>query len=230
LFTTWLGLLWGLAQGVRHALEPDHLAALSTLVADKRTPRSAAGYALAWGAGHALMLLAVGGVFVLVRTHVPDRVAASFEFAVAVMLVALGVSALRRAIAVGRSGPAAEHVHAFATHVHAGPADHVHLRSVTLARRPLIVGCVHGLAGSGALTALVLSEMKSTVLALVCIAIYGGGAALGMATLAGLAGVPLARLQRTRRGVPALLIATGALSLGLGLVWGWSAGNAVLFG
>jgi hypothetical protein len=174
------------------------------------------------------MLLAVSGVFVLVRAHMPDRVAASFELAVAVMLVALGTGALRRAIGAGRSGPAAEHAHAFATHAHAGPPDHVHLRNITLARRPLIVGCVHGLAGSGALTALVLSQTKSTVLALACIAIYGGGSALGMATLAGLAGVPLARLRRTPRGVPTLLIATGTLSLGLGLAWGWSAGNAIL--
>jgi len=230
LFTTWLGLLWGLAQGARHALEPDHLAALSTLVAERRTSRSAASYALSWGAGHALVLLAVGGILVVVRGHMPDRVVALFEFAVAVMLVLLGGSALRRAIAAGRSGTAVEHVHAFATHVHAGPADHLHLRGLTLARRPLLVGCVHGLAGSGALTALVLSQMKSTLLAMVGIATYGGGAALGMAALAGLAGVPLAHLQHTRRGIPALLVATGTLSLGLGLLWGWSAGNAVLFG
>ena len=166
----------------------------------------------------------------LVRGHMPDRVAALFEFAVAVMLVLLGASALKRAVAAGRSGIAVEHLHSFASHVHAGPADHVHVQGVTLARRPLIVGCLHGLAGSGALTALVLSQTRSTLLAVAGIAIYGGGAALGMATLAGLAGLPLARLQHRRRAIPALLVATGALSLGLGLRWGWSAGNAVLFG
>jgi high-affinity nickel-transport protein len=222
-----LGLLWGLAQGMRHALEPDHLAALSTLVADRRSPRSAASYAVAWGVGHALVLLAFGGALLLVRGHVPDRVGACFELLVAAMLIVLGVRGLRAAF-VRPAGDGVEHAHTTVKHSHAGPHDHVHLQGLTLSRRPLVVGCVHGLAGSGALAALVMPGMKSALAGVVYMAVYGGGATLGMAMLAGLVGVPLARLVRTPRGVPVLLGATGALSVIFGVVWGYSAAGGAL--
>jgi hypothetical protein len=225
LLETILGLLWGLAQGVRHALEPDHLAAVSTLVADRRSSRQAASYAVAWGLGHALVLLAFGGALILVRARLPERAAACLELAVAAMLVALGVRAVRRAFVRGPGG-ALSHDHGDGDHLHAGPADHVHVRGLTLSTQPLVVGCIHGLAGSGALAAVVLSQMATPIAGLAYMAVYGGGAALGMAALAGVAGVPLAKLVRTRRGVPILLGTTGGLSLALGLVWAWTAGTA----
>jgi hypothetical protein len=229
LLTTALGLLWGLLQGMRHALEPDHLAAVSTLVAERRSARSAASYAMAWGLGHALVLLAFGGALLLLRGHVPVRVAAGFELLVAIMLVFLGARAVRRAF-VQPEGPAVDHAHASGSHAHAGPVDHVHFRRWALARRPLVVGCIHGLAGSGALAALVMPGMSSTVAGLAYLALYGGGAALGMSALAGVVGIPLARVVRAPRGVRALLVTTGALSLLLGVAWGWTAASAALVG
>ena len=105
MLTTVLGLLWGLAQGVRHALEPDHLAAVSTLVAERRTARSAASYAVAWGVGHALVLLAFGGAL-LAREGAtfPSASAPGSSSLVAAMLVVLGVRALRRAFVHGGAG------------------------------------------------------------------------------------------------------------------------------
>jgi hypothetical protein len=227
--TTALGLLWGLAQGVRHALEPDHLAAVSTLVAERRSARSAAWYAMAWGAGHALVLLAFGGALLVLRGQVPARLAAGFELLVAFMLIFLGARAMRRAF-VHPDGPPIDHAHATGAHSHAGPSDHVHVHGWALARRPLIVGCIHGLAGSGALAALVMPGMTSPAAGLTYMALYGGGAAIGMAALAGIAGVPLARVARARRGVRALLATTGALSLVLGIAWGWTAASAAMMG
>jgi hypothetical protein len=217
LLTTWLGLLWGLGQGVRHAVEPDHLAAVSTLVAERRSARSAASYAVVWGAGHALVLLAVGGALLLLRMRMPERAAAVFELVVAVMLVVLGIRALRRALVAGRRAPA--------PHAHDGAE---HIMGFAVARQPLVVGCIHGLAGSGALAALVVAQIRSPVAGLVYMVLYGGGAALGMAMLAGLVGVPLARLVHTKRGVPVLLATTGTLSLVLGVAWGWSAAGPAL--
>jgi hypothetical protein len=210
---------------VRHALEPDHLAAVSTLVADRRSARHAASYAAAWGLGHALVLVAFGGALILVRARLPERVAAGFELAVAAMLVVLGVRAIARARIHGAGGlthehPAGDDGHAAVPHGH---DDHVHVRGLTLAKQPLLVGCVHGLAGSGALAAVVLSQVSSPLAGLAYVAVYGGGAALGMAMLAGVAGVPLARIVRTRHGMPILLGTTGGLSLVLGLVWAWTA-------
>jgi hypothetical protein len=133
------------------------------------------------------------------------------------MLVALGARALTRALTRrrGQSTPRALEAHA-------------QQPGFLLAPQPLIVGCVHGLAGSGALAALMVAQMRSFAAGLVYMAVYGAGAALGMAMLAGLAGVPLARLVRTRRGVSVLLAATGCLSLVLGVGWGWAAWRPAL--
>jgi high-affinity nickel-transport protein len=218
-------MFWGLAQGMRHALEPDHLAAVSTLLAERRSPRSAASYALAWGLGHAVVLLAFGGALLLVQGQVPPRVGTGFELLVAAMLVVLGVRGLRLAF-VRPGGDPVEDAHHHGPHQHSH-SDHVHLKGLTLARRPLLVGCIHGLAGSGALAALVIPGMRSTLAGFAYIALYGGGAALGMAMLAGVLGVPLAKLVHTPRGVPLLLGTTGALSLLFGLAWGWSAASAL---
>jgi hypothetical protein len=227
LLETMLGLVWGLAQGVRHALEPDHLAAVSTLVADRKSARQATSYALAWGLGHALVLLAFGGALLVVRAQLPARVAACFELGVAVMLVVLGLRALRRAW-VRDARAVLSHQHPAGEHEHSGPADHVHLRGLTLAKQPLVVGCIHGLAGSGALAAVVLAQMASPLAGLAYMAVYGGGAAIGMAGLAGVAGVPLATIVRTRHGMPIVLGTSGGLSLLLGIVWAWTAGTAAL--
>jgi len=210
---TCLGLLWGLLQGVRHAIEPDHLAAVSTLVAQRRGERPATAYAAAWGAGHAAVLLAVGGGLFLLRARLPGRVAAGFELCVALVLVLLGSRALRGSLRAVRPD--------------ASPRP-AHPGSRAAAGQPLLVGCVHGLAGSGAVAAVVGAQMPSAVAGLAYLVLYGGGAALGMAMLAGAAGVPLAWLLRTRRGFPALLATTGSVSLVLGIAWGWSAARPAL--
>ena len=97
--------------------------------------------------------------------------------------------------------------------------DHVHLDKCTLARLPFAVGLVHGLAGSGALAALVASHMTSPAFALSFITIYAVGAAAGMATLAGVLGWPLARLARAPRVVPVLVGLSASASLVVGVVW-----------
>ena len=102
------------------------------------------------------------------------------------------------------------------------------MRGFTLARTPLVVGSIHGLAGSGMLAALVMPGMRSALAGLLYMLVYGSGATLGMAILAGLVGLPLARLVQTRRGVPVLLGATGALSLVFGVAWGWAAAGVAL--
>lgn len=216
-----VGWLFGLAQGVRHAIEPDHLAAVSTVVAEQRSARASMFFAAAWGVGHALVLCVVGGVLFVARHEMPERLEHLFELGVAVMLVGLGLRAIRHAVRAGRGGAVTMHRHGAHTHAHGASAPHVHLRGWTLARRPLLIGVVHGLAGSGALTALVASSFGSAASGLLFMALYGAGAAIGMALLAGVVGVPLARFMSTRWGSTILLGSTGAFSLVLGFVWGW---------
>jgi hypothetical protein len=207
--------------GMRHALEPDHLAAVSTLVTRERGGYKAALLGACWGIGHTFALLAVGIVLVALRAEMPARVADLFEFFVAIMLVALGVRAIYAAARQGTTGPAHVHHHGRTVHVHPGMPAHVHIGHWTLARRPLLIGAVHGLAGSGALTALVLTTLPTTAARLTYMALFGFGSTIGMAALSGLLGWPIARMgshQAVARAVSALV---GCVSVGLGLVWGY---------
>ena len=137
------------------------------------------------------------------------------------MLVGLGLRAIRTALLEGRAGTPRAHAHHGAEHSHAGPHPHVHLGRHTLALRPLLVGLVHGLAGSGALTALVMASLPGTAERLAYIALFGFGSVLGMGLLSGLAGWPLQRLATRPRAARALAGATGLLSTTLGAFWGW---------
>jgi high-affinity nickel permease len=203
---TLLGWLLGLANGVRHALEPDHVAAISTLVAEQKSTRKAATFAAMWGLGHGAMLLAVGGTLIALRARMPERIEQALELGVALMLVLLGGRAIRVAVSIAKG------------HTHDPKPS---------ARRPFFVGIMHGLAGSGALTALIASEMPTPAAGIIALVLYGLGAAAGMALLASLASVPLESVARSRRGLPLLLASTGLASLAVGAFWGVTAFHAL---
>ncbi|MDB4968765.1 MAG: Nickel transporter UreH [Myxococcales bacterium] len=188
--------LAGLVLGLRHALEPDHLAAVSTMVAERPGARRGLRLGAAWGLGHTLALLAVGATLALLQVSLPPRVADAFELGVAVMLIVLGARAvLVRKRAVTRP-----------------------LRPARVERRSLVVGLVHGLAGSGALTALVMATLPTTAQRLGYIALFGLGSVVGMALLSSLAGWPLERLQGRLGWLSA---AAGLVAAGVGVAWGW---------
>jgi hypothetical protein len=194
----------GLVLGARHAFEPDHLAAMATLVS---TERRATVLGALWGAGHCATLFLVGGILILSRAAMPATLASALEGAVAVMLLGLGARSLVWA---------ARHRRAHHDHV-----DHVHLGQQTLPRRPFVVGMAHGLAGSGALTALALATMPSPATALIYLVLFGLGSVVAMAAASGLLGWPLMRASKSAAFgwvVPSL---AGVLSVATGLFWGW---------
>jgi hypothetical protein len=207
--------------GMRHALEPDHLAAVSTLLTGERNTYRAAFLGICWGLGHTFALIAVGTVLVVLRAEMPVRVADAFEFCVALMLILLGLRAIYLAARQGPAGPAHVHHHGHTVHVHHGAPAHIHIGTWTLARRPLVVGAVHGLAGSGALTALVLTTLPSTAARLTYMAVFGLGSTLGMAALSGLLGWPLARAGSHRGLARGVSLVVGCVSTTLGLMWGY---------
>jgi hypothetical protein len=211
---------FGTLVGMRHALEPDHVAAVTTLVSRERSSARAALLGAWWGLGHTLSLIVVGTTLVLLRAELPAAATGLFELLVAAMLVFLGLQAIRRAVAEGPIGPARLHKHLFVVHAHSGLAAHVHVGRWTLARRPLLIGVVHGLAGSGALTALVLTTLPSTAARLAYVALFGLGSTLSMAAMSGLLGWPLARLGTHRALARVLRLVVGAVSTILGLAWG----------
>ena len=121
----------------------------------------------------------------------------------------------------GPIGPLRRHRHLWAVHQHSGLPAHVHIGGWTLAQRPLLVGAVHGLAGSGALTALVMTTLPTTSAQFIYMALFGLGSTVGMAALSGLLGWPLARLGANPRVGRGLSMIVGTLSAVLGIVWGY---------
>lgn len=206
---------------MRHALEPDHLAAVSTLVTNERGGYRAAWLGACWGLGHTCSLLAAGVLLVVLRAEMPARATDLFELGVALMLIALGVRAIRVAAQEGPEGPLHAHHHGAVAHVHPGVPAHVHFGAWTLARRPLIVGALHGLAGSGALTALVLATLPSTAAQITYMTVFGLGSTIGMAALSGVIGWPLARAGRHRGFARMISFAVGGVSIAIGLGWGY---------
>ena len=207
--------------GMRHALEPDHLAAVSTLVSEERSSVKAAWLGACWGLGHTFALVIVGAVLIVLRAELPARVADLFELFVAFMLIGLGLRAIAQSARQGQNGPLRSHHHHGVVHSHQSGAAHIHIGTWTLARRPLLVGAVHGLAGSGALTALVLATLPSAGAQLAYMGLFGLGSTLGMAALSGLLGWPLARLGAHRGVARAISLTVGCTSTVLGLAWGY---------
>lgn len=191
-------LLTSFLLGMRHATDPDHVVAVTTIVTRERSAARAAGVGALWGLGHTVTILVVGGAIVLFKLSITPRVGLSMEFAVALMLVALGVFNL----VGGVRG--------------AGGAMAGRPRPASLP--PLLVGTVHGLAGSGAATLLVMSLIPDPRWAVGALLLFSLGTILGMAAVtfaialpAAFAGHRVLRLQRSLR------VASGVVSACFGL-------------
>jgi hypothetical protein len=227
-------LLLGFLLGMRHALEADHLAAVASLATRSRSLLHTVSQGAAWGLGHTLTLVAAGGVCLLASVAIPARLARGFEVCVGIMLLALGGEVLYRArrrhvhVHLHRHEDGTVHLHA---HRHApgeahaavahGPAHHahphVHPHPEGFPRRALLVGLVHGLAGSAALLLLTLSTLSSRWLGLAYILVFGLGSILGMAILSAVIAAPLQGTARLlTRAHFAVEVATGLSTLAIG--------------
>ena len=214
---TALGL--GLTLGLRHALDADHVAAVSTLVARERGLARSALLGAFWGAGHTLALLGAGIAVVAFKLTITPGVEAALERAVGLVLAVLGGHVLLRALR-GLLVQGLEHTHGGVSHRHAhlGSPDAEHLHLVRLGGRPFLVGLLHGLAGSAALTLLVLGTIPSPIGALVYILVFGVGSTAGMLLLSGLVGLPVAlAAPGAHRLQAAIQVVAGVGSTGLGI-------------
>ena len=214
-----LGVALGIGLGARHALEPDHLAAVSVLAADRRGARRGLVLGALWGVGHTLSLLACGLAVAIAAARIPARLTDLLEFAVAAMLVALGGRAVLRAVRKEPSRHASPRGH---LHAPVGAAQRLHVARHALAIRPLLVGALHGLAGSGALVALATASFPTAAARVAFIALFGFGSIAAMAAISGLAGWPLARLARSPSAGRTLLAVAGTTSVVLGVLCTWS--------
>jgi hypothetical protein len=196
----------GFVLGLRHATEADHLAAISTIVTERRSLLSSLLVGAAWGLGHTLALLLAGVGVLLLRYQMTDRMAHALELCVGMMLVLLGANVLRTLV----------HRAASRRHDHATVASHSH-SDAWLPTRPLLVGMVHGLAGSAPLLLLTLTVMSSPLAAFSYIAVFGVGSIVGMTIMSLLVSVPARLTVQFARTNLALRGLSGLLSVGLGL-------------
>ena len=219
---TALGL--GLTLGLRHALDADHVAAVSTLVARERGLARSCLLGAFWGAGHTLALLGAAIAVIGFKLTISPGLEEALERTVGLVLVLLGGHVLLRALA-GTVVPGHDHTHGDLTHRHphlqlgqprSRDAEHVHL--VRLGGRPFLVGLLHGLAGSAALTLLVLGTIPSPIGALVYVLVFGIGSTAGMLLLSGLVGLPVAlAAPGAHRFQAAIQVVAGLGSAGLGI-------------
>jgi ABC-type nickel/cobalt efflux system permease component RcnA len=230
-FPVWTTLALGFVLGLRHALDADHLAAVSTFVTEERSLLRSSLIGVSWGVGHTAALLVFGLGVAAFRLTLTPRFSEWLEFLVGCMLVLLGGNVLYK-LAKGRALHAHAHAHDGAAHthlhVHAGEAGHDHQhqhRTLRLGGRPFVVGVVHGLAGTAALMMLVVGALPSLLLAAGYILIFGVGSIGGMTVMSLLMSVPLALAARRLALMEHLVrLGAGLFSLGFGLFLIWEVG------
>ncbi len=248
-------LVIGFFLGMRHAADPDHVIAVSTIVSREHSIAKAGLIGVLWGCGHTVTIVAVGAAIILFGLAVPVRVGLTMEFSVGVMLILLGVLNLTGAMkwisekfSPAHPRVAGEHAHVhehgnrghYHWHAHARAENH-HEESLTPSRwltrseaqalggpferlglfhvlRPLLVGIVHGLAGSAAVALLVLSTIHDPKWAVLYLLIFGTGTIAGMMLITAALALPFSftscKFPWLTRG---LVVASGLLSLGFGL-------------
>ncbi len=247
-------VLLGFMLGMRHSTDPDHVIAVATIVSRERRLGSAALIGIMWGLGHTVTIVLVGGAIVLWSLVIPARVGLTMELSVALMLILLGVLNLRGVVrrigealpATGRpAGSTHVHPHGHGDYVHTHPHGHApdshgHGEEATplgwldrrLGRpglyrgaRPLIVGVVHGLAGSAAVALLVLATIRDPRWATAYLLVFGLGTIAGMMLMTVAIALPFAytagRLPLINRY---LGMASGVLSLAFGLFLAYQVG------
>ena len=210
---------------MRHATDPDHVIAVATIVTRQQSTRSAALIGSLWGIGHTATIMLVGGAIILFDVVIPPRLGLAMEFSVALMLILLGIASLAGfttrvtdALTPGIEPVGGTHVHPHDhsdyvhTHPHGHePGSHGHGDGKTpLSRidralgglgayqavRPLVVGLVHGLAGSAAVALLVLATIRDPFWAVAYLLLFGVGTIVGMMLITVVIALPLLLLAR----------------------------------
>jgi high-affinity nickel permease len=216
----------GFLLGMQHALEADHIAAVSSIAARRTDIGDIVRHGLTWGLGHTLTLFVFAGAAILLGRAIPEHFARPIETAVGVMLIGLGAHVLwrlwRDRVHFHRHchGDGTVHIH---VHSHAGEtvaharAPHAHAHGFRW--RTLLVGLMHGMAGSAALLVLALSQAASPAAGLGYVALFGIGSMVGMGALSTVIAVPLAvsarGLTRVNSGLQGIV---GVVTVAIGVV------------
>ena len=206
-------LATGLFLGLQHALEADHVAAVSTLVAQTGDTKKSSILGAFWGLGHSTALFLAGFTILGLKIAVPEKLVLSFEFLVGLVLIALGADVMRKIRK--QKIHIHEHVHDDTVHAH----FHSHEASDTHdhRHRSFLVGMVHGLAGSGALVLLALTTAQNTWQGLGFILIFGAGSVVGMMLMSMAISVPVRFAAEYRRLANLVAVLAGSASIIVGI-------------
>ena len=211
---------FGFLLGVKHALDADHIVAVTTIVSRSQSLLRAVMVGVTWGIGHTFTLFVVGFGVLVFKLTIPDRLALSLEFIVGVVLVLLGIPLIRQLV-VSRSH-VHWHQHVDKSHLQSHSHDEDPGHDHSHIRRPLLLGMVHGLAGSGVLIPLLLSTMSSVAQGLFFLLFFGGSSILSMLLISGLIGLPFRlttqfslRLNLWIQGIAGLI----SVAFGLFIMW-----------
>ena len=239
----------GFILGLRHALDADHLLAVSTLVSEKKTVMGSSVVGAFWGIGHTLSLLTVGLIVLALELTIPERVATGVELCVGFMLVIMGINVLRK---LGRGGTLHIHPHQHGSLVHSHPHIHElrHFESnersghhalplesfshgiwslIHTGKASMVVGILHGFAGSAGLMLLVAATIPSFWVGVFYVLAFGIGSIGGMILMSTLLSIPFVltapRFQQIRFAVRMF---SGIASVGFGLFLSWETGRTLL--
>lgn len=237
----YFALLLGFGLGLKHATEADHLVAVTAIIVEQRSVLRSASIGLLWGIGHTFALLLAGVIVILLNIEIPARAAQLLELAVALIIIFLGGRILYLLL---RSSPRLHihlHTHDGRTHAHMHFHDKQNAHAVPATRsadrthhhtvksfsggRPLVIGTIHGLAGSAALTLLVLTEVvrgNSRVMGIAYLGVFGLGSIAGMVIMTTVISLPLILVKRSERFARPLHFAVAILSIAFGVGYGWS--------
>jgi high-affinity nickel permease len=236
------GLIWsaggiGFLLGIRHALDPDHVVAVSTIASEQRSFLRSSLIGGFWGLGHALSLMIACSAVLALKLNIAGSVAIWLESGVALMLIVLGGRAIRLGIrdwtihAHRHSHDGREHVHVHQHQKHEAHVDHQHRHILGFGLRPFTVGLAHGLAGSAALAIVAAATTSSLAAGLFYVGMLGMGSAAGMMLLTAVMSLPLVVLTtRFRTFRAGAQFAAGIGSIVFGLWWMWTSGAASLLG
>jgi cytochrome c biogenesis protein CcdA len=188
----------GFFLGMRHATDPDHVVAITTIVSREKSVKRAAWSGAVWGLGHTVTIVLVGGAIILFNVVIPVRLGLLMELSVGLMLVVLGVMNV--------------------TDTNHAPQNWLSKKRITFTS-PLLVGIVHGLAGSAAVALLVLTTIRTPGWAIAYLLVFGLGTVLGMVVVTTLLAMPFAYTSRQFKTTNRRLqLATGLISIGFGVL------------
>ena len=223
-------LALGVVLGLKHSLDPDHVVAVSTIVSEYRNPLRSFWVGVSWGLGHTTTLLLIGVVIILLRLTIPDRLALMLEFLVGIMLVGMGAQVIygfrkRRVHQHEHDHTEEEHLHyhahgpAQAVETGAGHHSAIDVGKPFLRKKSYLVGTVHGVAGSAALTLLVLASIDSAIAGVAYILLFGLGSVLSMGIMTIVISLPfMVSAQRMPRMNEVFKVGVGALSIVIGVM------------